>query len=317
MKASGPATVYVPTLKGGDRLLACLASLEAQTVRPRIVVADNGAGEGCRAVVESRFPEVTRVGNGRNLGFGTALNRAIATAGEGPIILLNDDAVAEPGFVESLLDCSPEAEMVAAVLVQEKDPRTIDSAGIIVDQTLMAFDYLRGESTEAIPPGRSPTGPTGGAGLYSRAAFEEVGGFDERIFLYYEDVDLALRITASGGRCLLAGDARATHAYSDTLGAESPEKFARTGWSRGYLMRRYGIAGKAGTAKGAIVREGAICAGQFIRHRTTAGLVGRLRGWRHGGGLPVRSLPPAAVTRMSAKEALHKRRAEHQALRRN
>jgi GT2 family glycosyltransferase len=313
------ATVYVPTLEGGDRLAACLDSLLAQTVPPQIVVADNGPGEGCTKLLEEHFPSVVRVGDGSNPGFGPSLNRAIRTTGEGPIILLNDDAVAEPGFVEQLLARAGEAEMVAAVLVRESDPSTIDSAGVTVDQTLMAFDFLRGQSTAALAAatatGLSPVGPTGGAGLYSRAAFNQAGGFDERIFLYYEDVDLALRISASGGRCVLAGSARATHAYSGTLGADSPRKFARTGWSRGYLMGRYGITSDPRAAIAATAREGVICAGQLVRHRTLAGLTGRLKGWKEGRALPRRELPQAAVTRLSAAEALSRRRQEHRAMR--
>ncbi len=107
------------------------------------------------------------------------------------------------------------------MLVQERSPRLIDSAGIVADGTLMGFDYLHGEPLAAALAAADPLGPTGGAALYRRAAFEAVGGFDERIFLYYEDLDLALRIAAAGGRCRLAGEARALHAYSASLGAAS------------------------------------------------------------------------------------------------
>ena len=118
-----PATVYIPTLKGGEPLQKCLASLRRQTRPVEVVVADNGDGDGCAAMLAERFPEVTRIGFGRNLGFGSALNRAIAAAGKGPIVLLNDDAVAEPRFAEELLAHSDRAEMVAAVLLSERDSR--------------------------------------------------------------------------------------------------------------------------------------------------------------------------------------------------
>ena len=213
------ATVYIPTLTGGEKLERCLASLQRQTVTPAIVVADNGEGEGSAAMLAERFPAVTRVAFGRNLGFGNALNRAIREVGEGAIVLLNDDATAEPRMVEELLAGAAEAEMVAAVLLGERDPSRIDSAGVLVDQTLMAFDYLCGEPVERLAGAGAPLGPTGGAALYARDAFEAVGGFDERIFLYYEDVDLALRLRAEGARCALAPAALAVHGYSLTLGA--------------------------------------------------------------------------------------------------
>lgn len=305
------ATVYIPTLSGGEKLKRCLESLQAQTVVPQVVVADNGEGEGSAAMLSERFPEVTRVGFGRNLGFGSALNRAIREVGEGAIVLLNDDATAEPQLIEQLLAGTDEAELVAAVLLSERDPSRIDSAGVVIDQTLMAFDYLCGEPVEQLDTAGAPLGPTGGAALYDRDAFEAVGGFDERIFLYYEDVDLALRMRGEGGRCVLAPEARAVHGYSLTLGAGSARKHAMTGWSRGYLMRRYGITARPSLALQALAREGAICAGQLLRSRTLAGARGRVRGWRDGKGLAARQLPPAATQKLSLRRALALRNSGH------
>ena len=77
-------------------------------------------------------------------------------------------------------------------------PSRIDSAGVVADTTLMGFDHLHGEPVASAASAPDPLGPTGGAALYSKAAFDAVGGFDERIFLYYEDLDLALRMAAAG-----------------------------------------------------------------------------------------------------------------------
>jgi len=311
---NGPEpTVYIPTLSGGEKLQRCLESLQAQTVPTRVVVADNGEGEGSAAMLAERFPQVTRVGFGRNLGFGPALNRAIREVGEGPIVLLNDDAVAESQLIEMLLVGSERAELVAAVLLSERDPSRIDSAGVVIDQTLMAFDYLCGESVDRLGKAGPPLGPTGGAALYDREAFEAVGGFDERIFLYYEDVDLALRMRGEGARCALAPAARAVHGYSLTLGAGSARKHAMTGWSRGYLMRRYGITARPSLAAQALAREAAICAGQLLRSRTLAGARGRIEGWRAGKDLPSRALPPNAAEQLSLGRALALRNSGHSA----
>lgn len=311
---STPApTVYIPTLKGGENLRRCLASLERQTAPAHVVVADNGDGDGCSLLLKESFPRVARVGFGRNLGFGNALNRAIREAGEGPIVLLNDDAVAEPQMIEQLVAASGRAEMVAAALLSERDPTKIDSAGVVVDQTLMAFDHLCGKDAGCLETAVDPLGPTGGAALYDREAFNAVGGFDERIFLYYEDVDLALRLRAHGARCVLSPQARAIHGYSLTLGARSGRKYAMTGWSRGYLLRRYGITASPSSALQALAREGAICTGQLLRDRTLAGAHGRVKGWRAARGLPQRSLPAGVVTPLSLRQALARRSSGHAA----
>jgi GT2 family glycosyltransferase len=305
------ATVYIPTLAAGSGLERCLAALREQTVPVEVVVADNGEGEGCAAMLTERFPEVTRVGFGRNLGFGTALNRAIAQAGSGAIVLLNDDAVAEPSFAERLLEDAGRAEMVAAVLLSERDPDRIDSAGVIVDRTLMGFDFLSGSTVGALANAVGPIGPTGGAGLYDRDAFNAVGGFDERIFLYYEDVDLALRMRLRGSSCVLSPAARAIHGYSATLGPRSARKYAMTGWSRGYLLRRYGVMRSPSLAVQALAREVPICAGQLVSDRTLAGARGRLRGWRAARGLERRPVPAATRTPLSLREAIALRRRRH------
>jgi GT2 family glycosyltransferase len=304
-------TVYIPTLNGGENLRCCLASLEQQTAPAHVVVADNGEGEGCTGLLREQFPQVTRIGFGRNLGFGNALNRAIHEAGEGPIVLLNDDAVAEPQLIEGLLADSSRAELVAAVLLSERDPSRIDSAGVVVDQTLMAFDHLCGEPVSALEQAPDPLGPTGGAALYDRDAFNAVGGFDERIFLYYEDVDLALRLRANGARCVLSPQARAVHGYSMTLGARSGRKYAMTGWSRGYLMRRYGVTATPRLAMQALGREAAICAGQLLRDRTLSGARGRIDGWRAAKDLAARQLPQTVVTPLSLRRALALRSSGH------
>jgi GT2 family glycosyltransferase len=197
---------------------------------------------------------------------------------------------------------------VAGLLLQERAPGLIDSAGVVADRTLMGFDYLQGEPREAAAGAADPLGPTGGAALYDRRAFEVVGGFDERIFLYYEDLDLALRMAAAGARCRLAPEAAALHAYSAGLGAGSAAKYERTGWSRGYMLRRYGVMSRPRDAARVLATEGAICAGQLLRDRTAAGLRGRVRGWQEGGDATALDVGDAALLEISGREALELRR---------
>lgn len=301
--------VYIPHFNGFARLERALLSVREQTRPVGVVVVDNGSSDGSPELLRERFPEVSVLELGRNVGFGPAINRAAREHPADPLILLNNDTECEPRFVEAMLDSLDEsAQMVAGVLVQESSPDLIDSAGVVADRTLMGFDHLHGEPLSALAEAANPLGPTGGAALYRRDAFEAVGGFDERIFLYYEDLDLALRLSAAGGRCRLAPEARALHAYSASLGAGSGEKYARTGWSRGYMLRRYGVMSQPRLALRALACEAAICAGQLLLDRTGAGLHGRLRGWRDGGGLARHELSEVELLDMSMREALGMRR---------
>lgn len=301
-------TVYIPNLNGGELLARTLESL-TPLGDTRVVVVDNGSEDGSVAMLKDRFPEVELIALPENIGFGRALNLAVRQVPGDPVIFLNNDVECEPGFVEALLGALDEnVSAVAGVLVQRDAPRLIDSAGVMVEgDTLMAFDYLHGENVDCLASAAAPLGPTGGAALFRRDAFTSVGGFDKRIFVYYEDVDLALRMRAAGHNCVLAPGARALHAFSATLGSRSGAKFEMTGWSRGYLLRRYGVLSRPGSALRALACEGAICTGQLLRAHTARGLRGRVRGWRAGGDLPARQAPPDSLVELSVPERLRLR----------
>lgn len=289
-------TVYIPNLNGGEMLARTLESLAAGA-EVKVVVVDNGSEDDSVAILRDRFPQVELIALPVNVGFGRALNLAVDRVPGDPVIFLNNDVECEPGLVEALLEALEEGvSSVAGVLVQRDAPELIDSAGVVVEgDTLMAFDYLHGENVGRLASAPAPLGPTGGAALYRREAFTSVGGFDERIFVYYEDVDLALRMRAAGHLCTLAPEARALHAFSATLGSRSGAKFEMTGWSRGYLMRRYGVMRSPGRAVRALFCESAICAGQLARSRTARGLRGRIRGLQAAGGLPQRQPPQSSL----------------------
>ncbi|HMB54616.1 MAG TPA: glycosyltransferase family 2 protein, partial [Thermoanaerobaculia bacterium] len=300
---------YIPHHRDAERLGRTLRSLAEGTRPLDVVVVDNGSSDGSAELVREEFPEVALLELGENLGFGRAINRAVAAHPGDPVILLNDDVECEPRFAEALLDAAAEgAECVAGVLTQEANPGLIDSAGVVADRTLMGFDYLHGEPLEAAREAPDPLGPSGGAALYRLDAFQATGGFDERIFLYYEDLDLALRLRAHGGRCRLAPEARALHAYSASSGAASGFKYSHSGWSRGYMLRRYSVTAHPATALRALAAEATICAGQLVKDHTAAGLAGRLRGWRDAAGLERRDTGDAPLLDISLREALRRRR---------
>ena len=184
-----------------------LASLEAQTVPVDVVVVDNASTDETLQMLSTRFPDVTVVRNTENLGFGRAVNRGAAAAGDADVmILVNNDAVCAPDFVAQLLEpfADPAVGMAAGVLLQAADHGLIDSAGIELDTTLGSWDYLWNHPVSALVGARDPVGPCGGAAAYRLEAFRELGGFDETLFAYWEDVDLALRFRAAGWRCVLA-----------------------------------------------------------------------------------------------------------------
>jgi len=219
------ATVVVPTLAADRRLLECLESLGRQTRRDfEIVVVDNS---GCGLVRRLGLgPEIRVIENGRNLGFGAAINQGLAASGTRYLATLNDDAVADAGWLEAAagaLDRRPDAGMCASQVRLFGEHR-LDSAGMLLARDGSSKQRGHGRLPEDFPVEEEVLLPSGSAALYRRAMLEEIGGFDERFFLYCEDTDLGLRARWRGWKCLYSPLAVVEHHYSHTAGQASPLK---------------------------------------------------------------------------------------------
>jgi N-acetylglucosaminyl-diphospho-decaprenol L-rhamnosyltransferase len=277
------ACVVVPTYEGRELLADALASLAEQASSAAVVVVDNGSTDGTAAMVAERFPGVVVVRSERNLGFGRAVNLGAEAAPPDAeaLVLVNNDCVCAPDFVERI--CAPLRRpgigMAAGVLLQAAAPQLVDSAGIELDPTFRSYDYLWNRPLEALADAASPVGPCGGAAAYRLDAFRAAGGFDEALFAYWEDVDLALRLRLAGWGCALAGDARAVHRHGQTVGAGSPLARRLDAFGRGFVLGRYrvGASGLGERAAVALVDWPALAAHALAR-RELAPVRERARG---------------------------------------
>jgi glycosyltransferase involved in cell wall biosynthesis/GT2 family glycosyltransferase len=271
------ATVVVPTLDA-KRVGSLLASLDGDH---QTIVIDNGSDGGAvAAVCAEHGAEVVRFET--NLGYSAAVNRGVERADGDAIVLVNDDCVCDPGFVERIsahLDAEAGIGMVAGVMRDWADEARIDTAGMELDRTLLVFDWLNGEPLSALERiDRDPIGPSAAAAAFDRVAFLEAGGFDERLFAYWEDVDLVLRLRREGHGCVLAPEAQGVHQHSATLRSGSSRKNYLMGYGRGYVLRKWGVL-TPGRALPVALREAILCAGQLAIDRTASGISGRLRGY--------------------------------------
>jgi GT2 family glycosyltransferase len=220
----------------------------------------------------------------RNAGYSRAVNLAAREATGEAIVLLNDDSVCDPGYVESIvarLDPAAGVTMAAGVMREARDASRIDTAGMQLDRTLLVFDYLNGEPLRRLDDGvADPIGPSGAAAAFDRDAFLAVGGFDETLFAYWEDVDLVLRMRLAGQRCVLAPEARGTHAHSATLGSGSARKNYLMGFGRGYVLRKWGVLRSPRRLAHVLAVDGAVCLGQVVVDRSVTGIGARVRGFR-------------------------------------
>jgi N-acetylglucosaminyl-diphospho-decaprenol L-rhamnosyltransferase len=304
--------VVIPTHGGWDLTERCLRHLGAQTLPHFVIVVDNGSTDGTPEKVRRGFPDARVIELGANLGFPVACNRGAAAGTADVIVLLNNDVEARPDFLERLmrpLEDDDRVGSVAAALVQPGQT-TIDSVGLTADGTLAGYPRLRGR-----PVGKADSespvlaGPAGGGGAYRRTAWEQVGGLDEGVMFYGEDVDLALRIRAAGWKAVAAPEAVAVHLGSATAGHRSAWQRYQGGFSRGYFLRRYRVlSSRAGPR--AVATESIVVVGDAFLSRDFSALRGRLAGWRAAGSVEPTPRPPreAIDTTIGFWESLRLRR---------
>lgn len=276
--------MIVVSVAGSSRLPILLDSLAAgETTAPRTIVVDNGSPDSAVSAACESYEFVEPIRVSENLGFGRAVNHAASRTRSDAIVLLNDDCVCDLGFLTGIVGAldPPNGVVMAAGVLRATGPAPlIDTAGIELDATLLAFDYLNGEPLSILDGAlQDPLGPCAAAAAYDRDAFLEAGGFDEALFAYWEDVDLALRLRVGGGRCALAAGAQGVHEHSATLGAGSARKDYLMGFGRGYVLGKWGVA-RPRRLPSILVRDVPICLGQLALDRTVAGTRGRIDGIR-------------------------------------
>jgi N-acetylglucosaminyl-diphospho-decaprenol L-rhamnosyltransferase len=303
--------VVVPTYNGWELTRSCLAHLREQTIPHVVIVSDNASTDGTPERMRSEFPDVRTVYLERNLGFPVACNRGVAAGDGDVVVLLNNDVECPPDFLERLVSplVDERVGMVAGVLVRPGVDE-IDGVGLTADVTLSGFARLyRRPVREAARESPVLAGPSGGAAAYRRIAWETVGGLDERVFIYSEDLDLAFRIRAAGWTAAVAPGALAVHLGSVTMGMRSPWQRYQGGFSRGYFLRRYGVLRGSAAAR-ALITELVVVVGDAAISRDLRAARGRVAGWRAARDLPrLPSPPPEAIDAgIGFRESLRLRR---------
>jgi N-acetylglucosaminyl-diphospho-decaprenol L-rhamnosyltransferase len=302
------AEVLIPHHRGRESLRRTLESLRRQTREVGICVIDNGSSDGSRELLAEEFPDVRVLALGANRGFGAAVNAGARSSDARVIVLLNNDVEADERFCE-LIVAAAEGEEVAAGCLRLPDG-TIDSAGVLVDRSLVAYDHLHGLGYP--PPGEPgpPLGPCGGAAAFARETFLRVGGFDEGFFAYLEDVDLAIRLRLAGFGCAGVTEAFGWHRHAGTLGAGSAAKNRLLGAGRGRLMWKYGRAlPKRARARGHVI-DAVTYAGQVAVDRNAGAIRGRVEERRRHRGEPrprAASLDGLPLLELGAAQALRRR----------
>lgn len=219
-------SVVIVTSNGRRYLETCLQAVAAQEgVEAETILVDNGSTDGTIEFVRARFPEVRIVPLSENRGFAGGSNAGAREARGALVAFLNNDTVAESGWLRALrqgIDASSGVLLVTSRIVYMHDAEVIDSAGDGLFRSGGAFKRYHGQPAHTAAISGEVFGVCGAACLIAKTVFDELGGFDEAFFASHEDVDLSYRARLRGYRCGYVADAVVRHYGSATLGRVSP-----------------------------------------------------------------------------------------------
>ncbi len=291
-------SIIVPNYNGLRFLPTCLDALRGQTYpreQTEIILVDDASSDASIAFVRERYPEVRIVPLARNSGLAVGCNAGAQAARGELLVMLNNDTEAEPGWLAALVEMAaahPHAGAIASKMLLFDRRDTLHNAG-----DLMGADGIpRNRGVWERDAGQYDHDPAifggcGGGVMYRRAAWDQAGGFDERLFMYLEDVDLAWRLRLLGWDAVFAPAARLYHHLSATGGGVLASYYVgrNTIWviakdMPGPLLRKYWR--RIWTAQWRVTRDAlGAWRGASARARVRGQLAGvlglpRVSGWR-------------------------------------
>jgi len=235
--ASTQVTLVLVTYNSALVIDDCLSSLSAA---PNIIVVDNASTDNTCEIITNQFPQVNLVRNSVNKGFGAGVNQGMAKVKTTFAFYFSPDAILMDNAMEILVNTAlgnPKAALIGPLMQRPNGEIEL---------------YVMGPSESRHSPiSRLPDGPfctwfiMGGFFLTPISIWREIGGFDERIFLYSEDMDLSLRMTQQGYGMLIDPAARVVHAGGQssrmTWSVRWRKDWHQT-WSRLYVAAKHGLS---------------------------------------------------------------------------
>jgi len=196
----------------------------------RILVVDNGSTDATPDEVEANFPDVTVIRSGRNGGYTGGNNIGFVQSRSKYVAVLNPDARPERGWLRELvraLESNPNAALATSKVLLASDPARVNACGL--DVHLSGISFCRGvaDAEEQHVLTADVAAVSGAAFLARRDMLEEIGGLDERFFMYMEDAELSMRARLAGRDVLMAPRSRVVHEY----------ELAMPAWKFYYLER--------------------------------------------------------------------------------
>lgn len=223
--AAPQVSVAIINYNGARFLPELLPSLAAQSFGGfELLIVDNASTDDSLDIARRAAPQASVLAQPANRGFSRAANLAARTASGRYLALLNPDIRLEPDWLAELLaaaELDPPIAAVACKLLLYQRPTVLNGVGGCMNR--LGYSWDRGYGEQDLGQYDEPADvlfASAGAALFDRCALLEAGGFDERFFMYHEDVDLGWRLRLGGRRVVTAPAARALHHFGGTTRVE-------------------------------------------------------------------------------------------------
>lgn len=284
-------SIIIVTWNGKRYALECLESLHAypMEVPIEIIVVDNASTDGTPETIRNRFPDVHLVKNQANLGFAKANNIGVALSRGNYVCLINSDVVVFPGCLDRMLalmqtnhdigilgpkmvcsDGSIGLSVMQLPTVWNTFCAAVALHSIFSNSKLFAGFSVRSDAIRTV---KDVQVVTGWFWMVSRTAVKQVGGLDERFFMFGEDIDWCHRFRKAGWRVVFCGEAEALH-YGGASSADAPARFyvEMRRANLQYFHKHHGTLGAVGYTLAIGIHELARIAGYSLsycydRHR--------------------------------------------------
>jgi len=218
-------SVILVNFRGTDDTLEAIArlgELDWPADRLEILVVENGSGDDSAQRLRREAPHVKLVVSSTNEGFAGGCNLGVAASSGSVIALLNNDAKPDPGWIRAAMISFADSGDIGAIAskVLDWDGNLVDYIGAAMTWYGMGYKPFTAEQPPRVPTSRSDVlFGTGAAMFVRRDVWDEVGGFDERYFMFFEDVDLGWRINLAGYRFIYEPESLAHHKHHASMNA--------------------------------------------------------------------------------------------------
>lgn len=219
------------------------SSLKPFLQAKEVIVVDNASGDGSVEYIKTEFPQITLIENDQNLGYGGGFNAGLAQVKTPFLFAISPDSEISIEGLEALYNAAKVFEGAALISPALKVPR----------QGIEIWVMGPGEMNHRLADAECD-GPfcswfsTATITLYQTEVIRKIGGFDENIFLYHEDLDLALRITKAGYSMVSMPNIIAHHINSGSAPPSARQRWRKDwnlAWGRLYVLKKHGTSGEA------------------------------------------------------------------------